>query len=190
MVDGALDARPLLVARGRLNLPRVAALVVREAGKVVALVEVLEDGAEDFRLLVGQRNALGRRVHVRGAQRLREKGTGAEDVLVGGKEALLGADDEGDDAGGDATVRGGCCVSWGKRQHGGGGGGFVPRKEEGLLGHGSVDGFGRRGCRWATVARRRLVAFLGDAAALTKRGARLGDFVTFGEAPGGRLGTS
>ena len=111
VVDGALDARLLLVARRGLNLPRVAALVVREAREVVALVEVLEDGAEDLGLLVGERDALGRRVHVRGAQRLREKGTGAEDVLVGGKEALLGADDEGDDAGGDATVRT-FCVSW------------------------------------------------------------------------------
>lgn len=104
VVDGALDAG-LLFLGGRLNLIRVAALVVGEAGKVVTLVEVLEDGTEDLRFLVGQGDALGRWVHVCVSEGLGEERTGREDILVSGKETLLGADDEGDDTGGHSTER-------------------------------------------------------------------------------------
>lgn len=96
MVDGALDDSTLFLGGG-LNLPRVAALVVHQARVVVALVEVLEHGAKDLGLLVGEGDALGGGVHVPVPEGVAEEGAAAEDVLVGGKEALFSADDEGDD---------------------------------------------------------------------------------------------
>lgn len=57
-----------LVENGRLvlalDLPGVAPLVVDQPRGVVILVQVLEDGREDLRLLVCDRDALSRRLHV------------------------------------------------------------------------------------------------------------------------------
>ena len=124
-VDGSLGGGRAVLAVGPLELPRIAALVVDEAGVVVALVEVLEDRREDFGLVVGQGNALGCREGGgaggrrgrrgrRGAGRavvqhvvlqgLLEERRGAEDVFVGGKDALVTADDERDDWGGGGST--------------------------------------------------------------------------------------
>lgn len=103
-IDCALDPGAVLVCGG-LEFPRVAALVVRHSRKVVSLVEVLEDRAEYLRLLVRESNALGRRVHVRISEGMSEERTGAEDVFVGSKESLFGADDEGDNVGGEIAIR-------------------------------------------------------------------------------------
>lgn len=92
---------------GLLELPRVVALVVQEARIVVALVEVFEDGGEDLGLVFGQGDAARRTAGASGllvlfvedlaVQDLLEVGRDAEDVFVGGKDALVAADDERDD---------------------------------------------------------------------------------------------
>jgi len=51
-------------SHGVLELPRVAVLVVQQAGVVVALVEVLENGREDLGFFVGKRNPLALRIEV------------------------------------------------------------------------------------------------------------------------------
>lgn len=101
MEDGALNG-PFIVAHG-LELIRVPPLVVHQAGKVISLVEKLEHGGEDLRLLVGKGDALGDRVHVAVSQGAGEEGGRAEDVFVGGEEALFSSDDEGDDGRGRSS---------------------------------------------------------------------------------------
>ncbi len=94
-IDCALYPGPVLISRW-LELPRVATLIVRHSRKVVSLVEVLEHGAKNLGLLVWQSDALGRRVHVCVSQGMGEERAGAEDVFVGCKEPLFGANDECD----------------------------------------------------------------------------------------------
>lgn len=102
MVDGALGAAGTHV--GRLELPRVLALVVHEVGVVVAFVEVLKHGGEDLGLLVRQGDAFGGGLHELAAAGGVEEGRDAEDVFVGGEEALFAADDERDDGRGQGAV--------------------------------------------------------------------------------------
>jgi len=90
-VDGGFDTA--LVARG-LQLPRVALLVVDEPRRVVAFVEILENRREDLGLLVGQRNLLGLRVCQLVVEDGLKEGGGEQDILVGGKDALVLADDQ------------------------------------------------------------------------------------------------
>lgn len=78
---------------------------------VVAFVEVFEDGGEDFRELVGEGDAFGGRFEELAAADGGEEGGGGEDVFVGGEEALLDADAEGDDWGGQVAGVGGFPVS-------------------------------------------------------------------------------
>ena len=95
VVDGGLDGPAAAGVRGRLlDLPRVPPLVVQEAGVVVALVEVLEDGGKDLGGLVREGDAPGG-VHVWAAlQRVGEVGRVAQDMLMGGEYAVLVTDDE------------------------------------------------------------------------------------------------
>ncbi len=102
-----VDGRFRVVLGGHFELPGVAALVVQEARVVVAFVEVLEDGGEDFGALFGEGDALGGGLEELAAADGGEEGGGGEDVLVGGEEALLGADAEGDDGGGQVAGGGG-----------------------------------------------------------------------------------
>jgi hypothetical protein len=95
VVDGGLG--PAILA-GLFQLPRVPLLVVHQARVVVALVEELEDGREDFGFFVGQRDLLGLRVHQLVLQDALEEGRSTQDVLVGGEDPLLLTDDEGDDS--------------------------------------------------------------------------------------------
>lgn len=81
----------------RFELPRVSALVVEQAGVVVAFVEVFEDGGEDFGEFFGQVDSFGAGFEVLAAADGGEEGGGGEDVFVGCEEALLDADTEGDD---------------------------------------------------------------------------------------------
>lgn len=55
VVDGGIMTRLICQL---LHLPRVALLVMHEAGEVIALVEILEDRREDLRLFVGQGDLL------------------------------------------------------------------------------------------------------------------------------------
>ena len=48
-----VDRRLRILLRRHFELPRISALVVEEAGEVVAFVEVFEDGGEDFGELFG-----------------------------------------------------------------------------------------------------------------------------------------
>jgi hypothetical protein len=96
MIDSALDCSTLFFSSG-FNLPRVASLVVHQTRVVVTLVEILEHRAKDLGLLVGKGDALGGGVHVPVSKSVAEEGAAAEDVFVGGKEALFSTDDECDD---------------------------------------------------------------------------------------------
>ncbi len=102
VVDGRLGGSGPLVQL--LDLPGVPALVLDEAGVIVALVEVLEHGREDLGLLVGQVDALALRVHILALQGLLEPRRGAEDVLVRGEDPLLLADHEGHDGRGQGAA--------------------------------------------------------------------------------------
>ena len=97
VVDSRLDGAAVLVGC-RLQFPRVASLVVHQAGVVIALVKIFQNRGEYRGFFVGECNALGSALHeVGAAQGILKERRCAEDVLVGGEEALFGADDEGDD---------------------------------------------------------------------------------------------
>ena len=98
-----VDGRLRVLLRRHFELPRVSPLVVQEAGVVVAFVEVFEDGGEDFRELFGQVDPFGGGLEELAAADGGEEGGVGEDVFVGGEEALLGADAEGDDGGGQVA---------------------------------------------------------------------------------------
>lgn len=100
---GLVEDGGLVVA---LDLPCVSALVVDQSGGVVALVQVLEDGREDLGLLIRQGDALARGLHVLRAQAGSQDGRLGQDLLMGGKDACLAADDQGDD--GRVATRGRC----------------------------------------------------------------------------------
>lgn len=92
------------VRDGRLQLPRVAPLAVHEPRVVVALVEELEDGRKNLRLLVRQRDASGVAVGDILVEGRLEEGGEAEGGFVGGEEAVFFSDDEGYDGGGGVAV--------------------------------------------------------------------------------------
>ena len=100
VVDGGLR---VALRRRYLELPGVAALVVQQAGVVVAFVEVFEHGGEDFRELFREVDAFGGAFEELAAADGGEEGGGGEYVFVGGEEALLGADAKGDDGGGQVA---------------------------------------------------------------------------------------
>lgn len=87
----------MVFLRGLLQLPRVALLVVDEAGIVVALVKVLENRREDLGLFVRQGNLLALRVEHLILEDALEEGGDSEHVLVGGEDSLFLADDQGHD---------------------------------------------------------------------------------------------
>lgn len=80
-----------------LKLPGILALVVNETRRVVALVQVLEDGGEDLGVLFGKGETLARGLHVLLPQNGAEERRLGEDILVSGEYPLLRADDECDD---------------------------------------------------------------------------------------------
>ena len=92
-----------ILLRRHLEFPCVAALVVQEARVVVAFVEVFEDGGEDLRDFFGQGDPFSAGLEELAAADGGEEGGVGEDVFVGGEEALLGADAEGDDGGGQVA---------------------------------------------------------------------------------------
>ena len=98
-----VDCRLRVLLRGDFELPRISALVVEEAGVVVAFVEVFEDGGEDFGELFGEVDSFGGGLEELAAADGGEEGGVGEDVFVGGEETLLGADAEGDDGGGQVA---------------------------------------------------------------------------------------
>ena len=98
-----VDRRLRVLLRRHFELPRISALVVQEAGVVVAFVEVFEDGGEDFGKLCGEVDSFGSGLEELVAADGGEEGGVGEDVFVGGEEALLGSDAEGDDGGGQVT---------------------------------------------------------------------------------------
>ena len=98
-----VDRRLRVLLRRHFELPRISALVVEEAGVVVAFVEVFEDGGEDFGELFGEVDSFGGGLEELAAADGGEEGGVGEDVFVGGEKALLGADAEGDDGGGQVA---------------------------------------------------------------------------------------
>ena len=95
-----VDCRLRVLLRRHFELPRISALVVEEAGVVVAFIEVFEDGGEDFGEFFGEVDSFGGGLEELAAADGGEEGGVGEDVFVGGEEALLGSDAEGDDGGG------------------------------------------------------------------------------------------
>lgn len=79
-----------------LELPRVAVPVVHQAGIVIALVEILEDGRKDLGLLVREGDSLVHDIQGFPLARRLEKGRLAEDILVRGKEPSLAANSKSD----------------------------------------------------------------------------------------------
>ena len=77
--------------------PAGALLVVCDLGRVVALVQELEDGGEDLGLLVRQVDAFAGCLEELRPAGLGEVGRFAENVFVGGEEAGGWADRDGDD---------------------------------------------------------------------------------------------
>lgn len=112
MEDSRPITLPVLVCAGVFELPGVQAAVAQETWVVVALVEVLEDAGEHLWLFVGEVDPATGRVGGScgggGAGGGKERGD-AENVLVGGEEAFLGADGDG------YHGRGGCagCTGFG-----------------------------------------------------------------------------
>jgi len=102
VVDGRFDSnvRAVFIL---LEFPDVFSLVVKEAGVVVALVEVFEHRAEDLGLFFGEGDAFGVGFEELAAAAGGEEGGGGEDVLVGGEEALVRADAKGDYGGCEGT---------------------------------------------------------------------------------------
>ena len=93
-----------------LDLPCVPTLVVDQSRRVVTLVQVLEDGREDLGLLIRQGDALPRGLHVLRAKGRSQDGRLHQDFLMGGKDASLAADDQGDD--GRVAMSTTCQYSW------------------------------------------------------------------------------
>lgn len=88
---------------GILEAPAVPLLVVLQTRVVVALVQVLQHGRENLGLLVGKVDPPGRGVEELAlADGLEVRGV-AEDILVGGEQALVPANADGDDSRGQST---------------------------------------------------------------------------------------
>ena len=92
-----VDRRFRVALRRRFKLPRISAFVVQKARIVVAFVEVLEDGGEDFGQFFWEIDSFGGGLEELAAADGGEEGRGRKDVFVGCEEALLDADAEGDD---------------------------------------------------------------------------------------------
>lgn len=84
----------IAVGGAGFELPGVEPFVVKEAGGVVAFVEILEDGGKDFGGFFREKDAFGGCFDELGARNGGEKGGGGEDVFVGGEQAFGGADDK------------------------------------------------------------------------------------------------
>jgi hypothetical protein len=85
-----------------LQLPRIPPLTAHQTRIVIPAVEILQHAGERLGLFVRQDDPLAgraRRAGWLGAAAGGEEGRFAEDAFVGGEEALVGADAEGDDRG-------------------------------------------------------------------------------------------
>ena len=101
VVNGRLDiATSAGAGIAILELPGVPALALQQAWVVVSLVEILEHGREDLGNLFGQLKAFVVRFEELAPATGGEEGREGEDVFVGGEEALLRADADGDNCGG------------------------------------------------------------------------------------------
>lgn len=97
---------------GNLHFPRVPPLVVNQTRVIVAFVKILKDRREDLGRLIGKSDALGGILDVAAVIVFEKVGKvrgSSEDIFVSGEDALLVADDEGDD-GADAAGSGGLLV--------------------------------------------------------------------------------
>ena len=98
-----VDCRLGILLRRHFELPRISALVVEEAGEVVAFVEVFEDGGEDFGELFGQVDSFGGGLEELAAADGGEEGGIGEDVFMRCEETLLGSNAESDDGRGQVA---------------------------------------------------------------------------------------
>lgn len=121
-VDGRLGSPADL--ESVLQVPSVAFPVVLQARVVVTLVQVFEDGAEDFGFLVWQLDTPVCRLEELRAAGLVEEGRIGQDVLVGGEETLVAADGDGDDGRSQGSV---LVVSM-----------LISKQKQGLVAHGLV----------------------------------------------------
>jgi hypothetical protein len=82
-----------------LQEPTASLLIVVDVGRVVALVEVLKDGGEDFGGFIGQFDAFACGLEELRPDDVGEEGRFVEDAFVGGEESLFGTDADGYDGG-------------------------------------------------------------------------------------------
>lgn len=96
--NGRLVALSVWICACVLKLPRIPFGIVHQVGGVVATVEELEDAGESLWLFVGEDDSLPGKWMMAGLGTTvgGKEGRRAEDALVGGEEALLGADAEDD----------------------------------------------------------------------------------------------
>lgn len=87
-----------------LELPSVSVLVMDQAGVVVTLVEVLENGGEDLGFLVREGDPLTLHVVKLAPARGVEEGRLAEDIFVRGEKPTLATDRQSDDGRGGEGV--------------------------------------------------------------------------------------
>lgn len=84
------------VGRGHCTLehPGLTALVVKQAGVVVTLVQILENAGENLRFLCRQVDASSSGLEELTVQRLREERGMGQDVFMRGKQSLVGTHDD------------------------------------------------------------------------------------------------
>lgn len=103
MPDGRLALAPPHICV--LKVPGLPLFVVLHTRVIVALVQELEDAAKNLGLLVREIDATSGRLEELAAASSGEVWRVAEDFLVGGKEAGLVADTEGDDGADERLLR-------------------------------------------------------------------------------------
>jgi hypothetical protein len=88
-----------------LQEPTASLLIIVDGRSVVALVEILEDGGEDFGGFVGEFDAFAGGLEELCPDDVGEEGRFVEDAFVSGEESLFGADADGHDGGVGVAVR-------------------------------------------------------------------------------------
>lgn len=96
------------LAHGALifNFPRVPLPVVDELGRVVAFVQVLEHGRQDFGRLVRQVNPSSSRLEELRLEHRLEVCRSVQYLFMASKQSLVGADADGDDSRGQCATHG------------------------------------------------------------------------------------
>jgi hypothetical protein len=88
-----------------LQEPTASLLIIVDGRSVVAFVEILEYGGEDFSSFIRKLDAFASRLEELRPDDIGEEGRFVEDAFVSGEESLFGADANGHDGGVGVAVR-------------------------------------------------------------------------------------